>query len=129
MTQLLAFLLLLQSAFWHLLVGANTEKIIFLAPDVLTLPSNGPSLGQLRLQRLSPSAVQLNVRHPVVFSNASFPRGLASWYILSELDAAQRYEVRVCWAATVSAIDKHLETSMAEVLSSSQPLGIWRSSQ
>ncbi|KAF2156097.1 hypothetical protein K461DRAFT_291050 [Myriangium duriaei CBS 260.36] len=81
-------------------VVANTEKIIFSAPDAIELPQYGPSLAQLRIDTLSPASPQLRLFSPVIFANTSHPKGLSSWYILQNLNAGGRYEVRVCWPAT-----------------------------
>lgn len=80
---------------------ANVEKTIFLAPPTTILPSEELDLDDLGLERLS-------LEHPVVRTrlNASFPttdapEGTDSWFFLENLRPGQRYEVRVCWLATV----------------------------
>jgi hypothetical protein len=88
-------------------VNANTEKAIFLGPSPValsTLSNAPPSLDALRLDSLLPVhgssivATQLPVRFPTV----SAPRGEESWYLLRGLEDGRRYEVRICWSATVS---------------------------
>lgn len=96
---LLAYLttlaVLLQSAL------ANVEKAVFVAPAALTIPNVRPGLQDLRLTSLSPSAHVFRTQLPVAFPTDDTLRGLESWYLLSELKEGQRYEVRICWAATV----------------------------
>jgi len=94
---------------------ANVEKTIFLAPQASTIPSEESDLDDLGLERLSPDT-------PVVRTqlNASFPTddassGTESWFFLENLNPGQRYEVRVCWLATVSDNypDEHCSPSYA----------------
>lgn len=93
------------------LTTANTEKTIFLAPFAPSFPSSSSSssissLDDIGLDRLSPPNPLLRTR-----LNASFPdadaradagaEGTESWFLLEGLNPGQRYEVRVCWLATV----------------------------
>ncbi|EAW08450.1 uncharacterized protein ACLA_031850 [Aspergillus clavatus NRRL 1] len=84
-------------------VAANVEKTIFLAPHPSPLPSTDPTLDDLGLNRLSPSAPSLRTH-----LNASFPTpetpGTDSWFFLENLTPGQRYEVRVCYLATQPTI-------------------------
>ncbi|KXJ97413.1 hypothetical protein Micbo1qcDRAFT_230076 [Microdochium bolleyi] len=113
---LLLFLLL------PLLVRANTEKTIFLGPPTVNIPSSHPTLDALLLDVLRPQTLASSVIRTTL--NASFPQsspylaslgtgvggrdvdysdkdyGTPSWLILDDLVPGQRYEVRVCWAAT-----------------------------
>jgi hypothetical protein len=84
-------------------VNANVEKTIFLGPDTVTLPHVGPSLDDLRLHVLSHSQTILPTQLAVQFPSEPVPHGLESWYLLQNLEAGRRYEVRICWPATVSA--------------------------
>lgn len=102
------------------LANANVEKTIFLGPpppplspslSSSTNPFN-PDLSDLGLDRLSPPTPILRTE-----LNASFPdadtdvgagpdasaggKGTESWFLLEGLVPGQRYEVRVCWVATV----------------------------
>ncbi|KAF2223211.1 hypothetical protein BDZ85DRAFT_218838 [Elsinoe ampelina] len=81
-------------------VFANTEKIIFLGPESIDLPQDGPSIEDLGLVSLSPQTTTYRGALPVVFANGTYPKGLQSWYVLHDLTPGARYEVRVCWAAT-----------------------------
>lgn len=84
------------------MVTANVEKTIFLGPRSLALPNDHPSLEDLRLDTLSPTHKSiLEAQLPVQFPTAAAPRGLESWYILRDLKEGRRYEVRICWPATV----------------------------
>lgn len=80
--------------------SANTEKTIFLGPEPINVPDLKPSFENLDLITLNPQ--QSTVRLPLqrAFPNSSHPKGLSSWYLLSNLEKDRRYEVRICWAAT-----------------------------
>lgn len=83
-------------------VNANVEKAIFLAPAPIALTNVLPAPGDLHLPALSPGVNSiLSTRLPVTFPTASAPHGLESWYLLRGLDEGRRYEVRICWPATV----------------------------
>ena len=84
-----------------LAVLANVEKTIFLGPPAITIPTPHPNLDDLYLIPISPL-------HPTVRTrlNASFPtngasKGTATWVLLDGLTPGARYEVRICWLATV----------------------------
>lgn len=83
---------------------ANVEKTIFLGPSAATLPHVRPSLDTLRLQSLSPAEPVLATHLSVHFPSASAPHGVESWYLLHQLEEGRRYEVRICWPATVSLL-------------------------
>jgi hypothetical protein len=83
---------------------ANVEKTIFLGPSAVTLPHVRPSLDILRLQSLSVADPVLATHLSVHFPSASAPHGLESWYLLHQLQEGRRYEVRICWPATVSLL-------------------------
>jgi hypothetical protein len=86
------------------LAVANVEKTVFLAPDSDSMPSASPNLDNLCLEPLAPSASTLNKLLPVRFPSKDHPHGRQSWYLIKGLRPGRRYEVRVCWAATVRAI-------------------------
>jgi hypothetical protein len=80
---------------------ANVEKAIFFAPEAISIPKTHPNLDDLFIQPLSHSKPFLRTR-----LNASFPtdvslKGTESWFLLQDLNPNQRYEVRICWLATV----------------------------
>lgn len=91
-------------------VNANVEKTIFLGPSPVTLPDVRPGLDDLHLRVLAPLDPIVPTQLAVQFPDKSLPRGLESWYLLRQLQAGRRYEVRVCWPATVS-ITIHTPTS------------------
>lgn len=82
-------------------VHANTEKTIFIAPSSIALPSHQSGLANLCLESLTVSNVTINTRLSVAFPTAEDKRGVQSWFLLNHLNAGKRYEVRVCWVATV----------------------------
>jgi len=92
------FLLLLQIY----AVAANTEKVIFLGPSSLQVPVEHPTLEDLQLEALSPQQWSLRTHLQAEFPNNASKYGQSSWMILHRLQESQRYEVRICWAATVS---------------------------
>lgn len=98
--RLLAYL---QSLAWCIsLVHGNVEKTVFLAPEAIHIPQQHPNLEDLQLEVLSSSKLQLRRQLPAVFPTSSSPRGAEAWFLLDRLTQHQRYEVRICWAATVS---------------------------
>jgi len=96
-------ILTLLLAQWPGQAVANVEKTIFVAPDPSTMPNASPNLDNLCLEPLAPSLSTLHKLLPVRFPSKLHPLGRQSWYLLKGLRPGTRYEVRVCWAATVSA--------------------------
>ncbi|KAK6528751.1 hypothetical protein TWF694_003990 [Orbilia ellipsospora] len=96
---------LLQLLIWTYLAIANTEKVIFSAPDapsdlinpIETL--NFVAIGDLDASKLS-ERLLLRIELPRAFPTANAPRGIDSWVHLMNLNPGARYEARVCWAAT-----------------------------
>ncbi|KAH6623027.1 hypothetical protein F5144DRAFT_632443 [Chaetomium tenue] len=83
-------------------VLANTEKTIFLGPEPITIPLTHPTLSDLRLHTLTPTPANgtLRTQLPAQFPSPEHPEGTVTWLLLDNLTPHQRYEVRVCWAAT-----------------------------
>ncbi|CAG8982073.1 hypothetical protein HYALB_00008800 [Hymenoscyphus albidus] len=94
---LLTFLLL--SLLTHF-TNANTEKTIFLGPPPLQIPIEHPTLSDLHLSSLSPQHWSFRTHLRADFHTNSSTKGYSSWYLLHRLEEGQRYEVRICWAAT-----------------------------
>ena len=94
------FLVLLAFCF-HLALG-NVEKIIFKGPSPLAIPSEGPSLENLQLLTINPANATLRTPIQPMWRDEEFPAGTTSWFIMHNLTEGQRYELRLCWAATVS---------------------------
>ena len=85
--------------------NANTEKLIFLGPSAITIPNVHPGLDDLRLDTLSPTGQHtLETQLSVKFPTEAEPRGVQSWYLIEGLQEGRRYELRICWVATVSKI-------------------------
>lgn len=97
-----AALLCIVSQAWT--VFANVEKTIFLGPSAVTLLDVHPSLDDLHLHSLSNLKPILPTQLSVQFPSDSKRHGLESWYLLSSLEEGRRYEVRICWPATVSSL-------------------------
>ena len=85
-------------------VQANVEKTIFIAPPETTIPSEQPDLDDLGLERLSPQNPIVRTQLNASFPTTDAPDGVESWFFLENLKPGQRYEVRVCWLATVRTI-------------------------
>lgn len=85
--------------------AANVEKTIFLGPETINVPQQNPTFDNLHLDVLSPAAdLAIRTHLQAEFPNStSGSRGKATWLLLDDLTPGQRYEVRVCWAATVGA--------------------------
>ncbi|KAF5019993.1 hypothetical protein F66182_7981 [Fusarium sp. NRRL 66182] len=81
---------------------ANVEKTIFTAPALLPIPLQEPSLANLKLPVLTPDASSIRTNLSRVFPSEpkDYSSGLATWVLLDSLNPSQRYEFRVCWAAT-----------------------------
>jgi hypothetical protein len=82
-------------------VNANVEKTVFLGPNPEVLAHVQPSLADLHLPTLSHVQTILPAQLRVQFPSTLAPHGLESWYLLHHLEARRRYEVRICWPATV----------------------------
>ncbi|KAJ8070979.1 hypothetical protein OCU04_001333 [Sclerotinia nivalis] len=80
--------------------SANTEKAIFLGPSTLNIPMGHPTLSDLHLSALSPQHHTLRTHIDAEFPTSNTKYGQSTWYLLQGLEEGQRYEVRVCWAAT-----------------------------
>ncbi|KAL3427568.1 hypothetical protein PVAG01_01077 [Phlyctema vagabunda] len=91
------FLLLLLQAGHSI---ANTEKVIFLGPASLEIPVEHPTLDDLQLDILSPQRWSLRTHLRAEFPTVEAKHGEATWLVLNGLTEGQRYEVRICWAAT-----------------------------
>ncbi|KAK8133673.1 hypothetical protein PG984_005685 [Apiospora sp. TS-2023a] len=82
------------------LVAANTEKAIFLAPNNINIPSAHPNLDDLQVDTLTPDKWAIRTHLQAQFPTDSAKYGKPTWLVLDQLIEGQRYEVRVCWAAT-----------------------------
>ncbi|KAL5352754.1 hypothetical protein ACLOAV_002702 [Pseudogymnoascus australis] len=71
---------------------ANVEKTIFIAPSALTIPLDHPTFENLQLQTLSPENSTIRTQLRSEFPSDTYPRGPASWFLLSDLTEGQRYE-------------------------------------
>ena len=86
---------------WFLPAYANVEKTVFLAPAGTHVPAQHPNLDDLHLDVLSPLQWSLRRQLQAEFPTHNATKGIESWYLLDGLHAGQRYEVRICWRATV----------------------------
>lgn len=89
---------------WNALqVLANVEKTIFLAPPAISISPSHPNLEDLFLDVLTPAPSRWRLRRQVAasFATSTDPRGNETWLLLEGLEEKRRYEVRICWAATV----------------------------
>ena len=97
------------------LVLGNVEKTIFLGPEPLRVPHQHPNLQDLYLDTLSPSTSVLRSKLLAAFPKPNAVRGEASWFLLDGLRQHQRYEVRLCWAATVSKHIRRISVCRASI--------------
>lgn len=95
---LICVLLFLLSA---TLSSANVEKTIFLGPQTIRVPAQHPTVSDLRLEVLTPLNSSLRTQIKATFPSEENKDGYSSWYLLNDLTPGQRYEVRICWPATV----------------------------
>lgn len=86
------------------LASANTEKTIFLGPEPVNIPQHSPTLSDLNIDVLTPEDWSLRSRLDAIFPTQKLPRGKEAWLLLDSLTEGQRYEIRVCWLATVRCV-------------------------
>ncbi|KAL9103716.1 MAG: hypothetical protein Q9163_001266 [Psora crenata] len=84
------------------LVVANVEKITFIAPAPINIPQQQLNLANVYIETLTPNSTSLRRELPAAFPSPGFPKGRETWIVLDGLRQHQRYELRICWAATVS---------------------------
>ncbi|KAI0484225.1 hypothetical protein GGR56DRAFT_612859 [Xylariaceae sp. FL0804] len=92
--------LILLASLFAATVRANTEKAIFLGPPAVDVSSAHPALDGLEVFTLTPQRSALRTHLEAQFPGEEFPHGKATWLVLDGLTEGQRYEVRICWAAT-----------------------------
>ncbi|KAH0558340.1 hypothetical protein GP486_005003 [Trichoglossum hirsutum] len=81
---------------------ANVEKAIFLGPSSTLIPQEHPSLDHLHLASLSPRSPHLRTKlHAAPPRGGAAAKGEVAWFLLDGLRAGQRYELRICWPATL----------------------------
>ncbi|KAF2274298.1 uncharacterized protein EI97DRAFT_444301 [Westerdykella ornata] len=108
------------------MVTANVEKTIFVTPQPIQHSNDLVNFENTHIEALSAApnsaASVLHTQLPVQFPSSTAPHGRESWYLLKDLEAGRRYEVRICWPAT-SPTDFWLDTfSATEVRDSSKLL-------
>lgn len=86
------FFIFLTFVFTHVAL-ANTEKVIFIAPPAPLEPLES----QRALETLSPSKPALQR----IEVQLSFEQPTETFFALESLDIGRKYEVRVCWPASV----------------------------
>ena len=90
------------------LATANVEKVVFLAPEAGADLPNLSKLEYLRHNTLLPLPSSLQVSLPAAFPEEGDLQGRETWFMLEGIGERQRYEVRICWAATVSETSMHI---------------------
>lgn len=83
------------------LVTANVEKTIFLGPEAVNIPQQSPTLSDLHIDVLNPTNYSRRTDVDAIFPTSELPKGTDTWLVLEDLTEGQRYEVRICWLATV----------------------------
>ena len=87
-----------------LVVSANLEKLVFIAPKPATHESARyvDALRFLDWERLTPTNSTLRRTFiSKVLGTEEQVSALEAWILLDGLTPNQRYEVRICWSATV----------------------------
>jgi len=92
-----------------MLVAANVEKTIFIAPEALTMPQDA-AIDNLLLQSLNPNNLNMRTYLNASFPTSDQPKGQVTWALLEGLTPRSRYELRVCWLATVVVSLQYLKT-------------------
>ena len=116
---LLALLLALSIISSGVHVLANVEKLVFVPGPQAQVAEPLTGFPPPPLFRLSPDTtprvrVTLNTSFPS--ATAAAVQGSAVWVALDALTVGQRYEVRICWAATVRYIPRTAGVSPGGVL-------------
>lgn len=96
------------------LAAANVEKEIFLGPPASTDPD--VSLAGHLVPQLASSEHCSNCRAIRTRLNTSFVgKGVEHWVRVNGLEEGRRYEVRICWAATVCTLCTSFWTLLTRV--------------
>ena len=99
---------------------ANVEKTLFVAPTAEPLPQDA-SIDNLLLTRLSDQHPSVRTSINASFPTAESPKGTETWLLMEGLLPQKRYEVRICWLATVGSV--LVVQTCAD--SSQQPTSFW----
>lgn len=119
----MAFYICALVLFWLQYVSANTEKTIFMAPDAEPPPTDA-SISNLLLTSLSERYPSVRTHLNASFPTTESPKGTESWFLLEGLRPQTRYEVRICWLATVRFID-FVHSILWAADTSQQPTSFW----
>ena len=88
-----------------LTVSANVEKIIFLGPVQTNKSDARSNVDGLPYDVLTPSKSVVRKELKVTFPSAdNLWKGSEFWVLLDGLRQGERYEVRICWSATVCKV-------------------------
>ena len=82
------------------LISANVEKVIFVAPPAEPFPADA-SIDNLLLATLTECEPSIRTHLNASFPAEDAPKGNETWMLLEGLTPGRRYEVRICWLATV----------------------------
>lgn len=83
-------------------VFANVEKVIFVAPAAESFPTDA-SIDNLLLATLTEGEPSIRTHLNASFPTENAPKGNETWMLLEGLTPERRYEVRICWLATVGS--------------------------
>ncbi|CAD6505690.1 BgTH12-01180 [Blumeria graminis f. sp. triticale] len=81
-------------------VFSNTEKTTVVGPKIFVPLNRHIALGHINLKVLSPHHTPFRTHIKSTFPNDLSKIGRTSWFIMGDLIEGQKYEVRICWAAT-----------------------------
>ncbi|EEH17255.2 hypothetical protein PABG_07342 [Paracoccidioides brasiliensis Pb03] len=91
-------------------VLANVEKVIFTALKPSPLLLHQSLFDDLEIERLSPHRPSVRTYLSAAFPSKEAPLGFESWFYLDSLKPGQRYEVRICYLATLNHL-RHISYS------------------
>ncbi|OLN92226.1 hypothetical protein CCHL11_01622 [Colletotrichum chlorophyti] len=100
------------------IVRANTEKVIFLGPETVNVPSTPPTLDDLHLDILAPDEWSMRLDLQASFPTHDLPLGTATWFLLTNLTKGQRYELRQPTAFTLDVFELPAVWDTPELISS-----------
>lgn len=83
------------------LIYANVEKVVFLGPQATHNLDQRPGLDELDLVVINSSHRIIRTHLSASFPTSENPQGAEAWFLIEGLFEHQRYEVRLCWSATV----------------------------
>ncbi|KAI5462192.1 hypothetical protein BGZ63DRAFT_443097 [Mariannaea sp. PMI_226] len=100
--------------------AANTEKVIFTAPEPVNIPPEKPTLRELNLRVLNhdDNNIRTNLSRVFPTEPGNAATGVATWLLLDSLTPGQRYELRQPTAFELDVYELDTVWSTPELLQS-----------